>query len=54
MFDYWMTRYLETMAKAEAAHTTRVREAYLQLAGHYRAMHRICGRPANRDYMLAA
>jgi hypothetical protein len=36
---YWLDRLAEAVANASAAPSQRSRQAYLTLAGHYRAMH---------------
>ena len=55
MGQYWYSRYLETLSQAECATSEVVRLAYLDLADHYQAMHRLY-RPclADKDYRNAA
>lgn len=55
MSNYWYSRYLETLSQADSASSERVRMAYLDLADHYQAMHRLCRHyPTDREYRTAA
>jgi hypothetical protein len=55
MANYWYSRYLETLTRADTASSERVRLAYLDLAEHYQAMHRLCRHyPAEGEYRHAA
>lgn len=55
MCNYWHDRYLETLAKAHSAASERARLAYLELAEHHQAMHRLCRLyPMDNEYRNAA
>jgi hypothetical protein len=45
MSNYWHSRYLQALAKADTAMSLQTRNAYLDLAVHYGAMLHLCGRP---------
>ncbi|HEX3422573.1 MAG TPA: hypothetical protein VHS33_04120 [Sphingomicrobium sp.] len=45
MSNYWHARYLQALAKADSAKSLQTRNAYLDLAVHYGAMHHLCERP---------
>lgn len=55
MRDYWHERYLESLAQAKSATSERARLAYLDLADHHQAMHRLCRQYSfDKDYRDAA
>jgi hypothetical protein len=54
MTDYWHKRYLDALAKSDAATCLRVKSAYLDLAEHCRSMQNICGRRTEVEYRHAA
>lgn len=43
MSDYWYSRYLEALTQVDSASSSKARMTYLELADHYKAMHRLCG-----------
>jgi hypothetical protein len=54
MSDYWHKRYLEALAKSDAAACPHVKSAYLDLAEHCKSMQNICGRRTEVEYRHAA
>jgi hypothetical protein len=53
MANYWLKRYVHTLAKIERAQSSETRAAYRDLAAHYDAMRHFCERhvvrPENRS-----
>jgi hypothetical protein len=54
MANYWQTRYLQALAKADSAISSSTRNAYLDLAVHYGAMRLLCERQAPAALRTAA
>ena len=55
MSEYWYSRYVETMARVDVSPSLKTRMAYLELANHYMAMHRLCSHSRwSMDYRAAA
>jgi hypothetical protein len=55
MSDYWYSRYLEALSQMDSSSNPKARMTYLELANHYKAMHRLCGHmPRSGVYCSAA